>query len=84
MASRSNRSVFKRILKIKDEEIRTELGRAHLLVALLAFALFMTLAMVLQPNFIPDKVLSTIAMVMLVVIGFFSLTVAVRLAVLKK
>lgn len=72
-------SIFKRIPKINDKQARTELGRAHLLVALLSFALLLTLVMNLQPDYSPDSTLTGIASALLVFVGLFSLAVSIKL-----
>lgn len=82
-SSRSS-TVFKRIPAIKDRETRIELGRAHLLVALLAFALFFVLATELVPGFTPNVTLVEIAGALLVLVGLFSLAVVVRLYTFRK
>jgi hypothetical protein len=72
-------SLFSRIPTIKDVQTRRELGRAHLLVALLALALILTLAMNLMPGYAPSVGLSVTAMILLLFVGVFSLGVAVAL-----
>ena len=84
MKKRQTRFVFKRIPTIKDQAARTELGRAHLLVALLAFALFLTLVMSLEPDYTPNAPLTLTASVLLILVGLFSLAVAARLYGSKK
>lgn len=78
-AKPTTHSIFKRIPALKDRHAVIELGRAHLLIALLAFALLLTLAMSLQPYYVPNRELTIIAIVLLALVGAFSLAVAVAL-----
>lgn len=84
MKKRTSHSLFKRIPVIKDQAARIELGRAHLLVSLLSFALFLTLSMSLQPNYMPNVPLTITAIILLIIVGLFSFSVAATLYVRKK
>lgn len=77
-------SVFKRIPQIQSQDARIELGRAHLLVALLATALCLMLIMSLQPSYVPNMLLTYIASGLLFIVGLFSLGVALSLYAKRK
>ncbi len=69
--------IFERVPRIRDEAVRIELSRAHLLVSLLAVALILTLVIGLVPGYVPDKTLTGIAIALLVLVGIFSLYLGV-------
>lgn len=81
MKKKATHSVLKHIPPVKDAALRKELARAHLLVALLAFALLLTLGATLMPSYAADVSLSITAMILLGIVGLFSLSIAVMLYV---
>lgn len=77
-------SLFTRVKTIKDVQARIELGRAHLIITVLSFALLLTLIFNLHPEFTPDPALTYAAAILLLLVGLFSFFVSAYLYTSKR
>jgi hypothetical protein len=78
------KKVLKRLSQQKISDVRRELGRAHLIIALLSFA---AIVLVIQGAVAPvalDKTLSAICSLLLAIVGMTSLVIALALTKIKK
>lgn len=78
------KKVLKRLSQQKIGDVRRELGRAHLIIALLSF---ITIVLLIQGTVAPiglDRTLTAISSVLLAIVATTSLVIALALTKIKK
>lgn len=76
--------LFKKIKKQSSNDVRQELGRAHIIIALLAVVSIALLALGSAQDIIFDPTLSTVAGTLLGILALISVTISYYLTNFKK